>query len=99
MNCKRLTQERTSIHLKLEREAICEGSNQVSARWWENKITQEQDVTEELKFISLLLWVRGKMPEMETKFPDYTGKLTGFAVNKLIFIIPDFVNFFVSLFC
>lgn len=99
MHCKRFTQEKIWVHLKLERKAIHEGSNRVSARWWENIITQEQDVTEELKFISLLLWVRGKMPEMETKFPDYTGKLTEFAVNKLIFIRSNFVNFFVSLFC
>lgn len=35
------------------------------------------------------------MPEMETKFSYYTGKLTEFAVNKLIFIRSDFVNFFV----
>lgn len=40
------------------------------------------------------------MPEMETKFPlywkHYTEKLTEFAVNKLVFIRSDFVNFFVS---
>lgn len=88
-----------NTHLKLERKAIHEGSNQVSARWWENIVTQEQDVTEKLKLISLLLWVRGKMPEMETKFPDYTGKLTEFAVNKLIFIRYNLVNVFVSVFC
>lgn len=39
------------------------------------------------------------MPEMETKFPDFTGKLTEFAVNKLIFIRSNLVNFFVSVFC
>jgi len=39
------------------------------------------------------------MPEMETKFPDCTGKLMEFAGNKLIFIQSKFVNFFVSLFC
>lgn len=99
INCECLTQRKTWIHLKLERKAIHEGSNQVSARWWENIVTQEQDVTEELKLISLLLWVRSKMPEMETKFPDYTGKLTEFAVNKLIFIRSSLVNFFISMFC
>lgn len=34
------------------------------------------------------------MPEMETKFPDYTGKLTAFAVNKLMVIRYNCVNFF-----
>lgn len=32
------------------------------------------------------------MPEMETKFPDYTEKLTEFAVKKPIFITYNFVN-------
>lgn len=36
------------------------------------------------------------MPEMETKFPDYTGKLTAFAVNKLMVIRYNCVNFFFS---
>lgn len=36
------------------------------------------------------------MPEMETKFPDYTGKFTEFAVNKLMVIRYSFVNFFLS---
>lgn len=31
---------------------------------------------------------------METKFPDYTGKLAEFTVNKLIFIRSNFVNLF-----
>lgn len=44
--------------------------------------------------MSLLLWVRGKRPDMETKFPDYTGKLAEFTVNKLIFIRSNFVNLF-----
>lgn len=37
------------------------------------------------------------MPEMETKFPDYTGKLKEFAVNKLMVIRYDFLNFFLFL--
>lgn len=48
MNCNHLTQEKTLIHLKVERKAIRGGSNQISARWWENIITQEQDVAKEL---------------------------------------------------
>lgn len=36
------------------------------------------------------------MPEMETKFPDYTGKLTEFSVNKTVVIRYNFVNFFLS---
>lgn len=32
------------------------------------------------------------MPEMETKFPDYTEKLTEFVVKKPIFITYNFVN-------
>lgn len=36
------------------------------------------------------------MPEMETKFPDFTGKLTEFAVNKLMVMGYNFVNFFFS---
>lgn len=36
------------------------------------------------------------MPEMETKFPDYTGDLTEFAVNNLMVIRYNFVNFFLS---
>lgn len=36
------------------------------------------------------------MPEMETKFPDYTGKLTKFAMNKIVVIRYNFVNFLLS---
>lgn len=36
------------------------------------------------------------MPEMETKFPDYTGKLTEFTVNKPMVVRYNFVNFIIS---
>ncbi|KAM4681210.1 translin-associated protein X isoform 1-T2 [Amazona ochrocephala] len=83
-----------NTHLKLERKAVHEGSNQVSARWWENIATQEQDVTEELKLISLLLWMRGLQEYVEAVSFQYFIKTRSLIsveeINKqLIFTAED----------
>lgn len=64
-----------------------------------NIITQEQDVAEKLnKFISLLFRGesidRGKMPKMETEFPDEAIKtLKELDMNILLSLKPTFACF------